>query len=103
MQKERAMTDANHGQSSESPAFATPPIAGSPAVPIFAVTFLAALGAAGAVFGLSDLAGLGVSVVIAGAGATVAAMVARKAVSPSDVKATALLRAAMAEDAPAQP
>ena len=98
------MTDPNHVPPSESnstPSVST--ISQSPAVAIAAVTFLAGLGAAGAAFGLSDLAGLGVGVLIAAAGAGVAAMAASKVVRPSDVKAAALLKTAMADDAPAQP
>jgi len=97
------MPDANHGHSNEPNSFRVPPIVHTPAAAIFVVALLAALGAAGTVYGLSDLLGLGVAVIIAFVGAAVAAFAAGKPPTSPDVKATALLDAVSAADAPPEP
>jgi hypothetical protein len=97
------MTDADRPKST-APAPARPELsANSPAVAIFTVVLLAGLGAAGAVYGLSDLIGLGVAAVIAVAGAFVATMAAGKPTTSPDAKANALLEAVSADDASAEP
>jgi hypothetical protein len=97
------MPDANHGHSNEPNSFRVPPVVHTPAAAIFAVALLAALGAAGTVYGLSDLLGLGVAVIIAFVGAAVAAFAAGKPPTSPDAKATALLDAVSAADAPPEP
>ena len=99
------MTDADrdHAQHHESSSHHPPSVVNTPGAPIFIVSLLAALGAAGAVYGLGDLIGLGVAVAIGVAGAGVAAFAAGKPPAPADAKVTALLEAASAEDAPAEP
>jgi hypothetical protein len=100
------MTDADrdHAQHHESSSFHPPSVVVSaPGAAIFVVSLLAALGAAGAVYGLGDLVGLGVAVAIGVAGAGVAAFAAGKPPAPADAKVNALLEAASAEDAPAEP
>jgi hypothetical protein len=97
------MSDANRGHQNESNSLRGPSAGPSPSTAIFTVAFLAALGAAGTVYGLKDLLGLGVAVVIAAAGAAVAAFAAGKPTGPADVKAAALLEAVSADDAPVEP
>ena len=97
------MTDADRGHHNESNTLRSASLAGTPAAAIFVVSLLAALGAAGAVYGLGDLIGLGVAVAIGVAGAGVAAFAAGKPPASPDAKANALLEAVSAEDAPAEP
>ncbi|HET9952321.1 MAG TPA: methyl-accepting chemotaxis protein [Candidatus Eisenbacteria bacterium] len=97
------MTDAERGHQNDPNTLRPPSIASAPAAPIFIVSLVATLGAAGVVYGLGDLIGLVVAVVIGIAGAAVAAFAAGKPPAPPEAKASALLEAASAEDAKPEP